>query len=1232
MQALKRTRADAIDAAITGNTRPHRSKQQDLLLRLGTGRSYARLQQDGQLTPAGEYYYRKTGDTPPDEFDNATVRQRGATEYLVANGKARVLRRYSNGDYTYTALGRRYFREHTTSYLVNVPGLIKKPGSRSRGGERAVPHTAFMADEPLSVSATMTRQQQEHALKQQVLEHIENNLEQDANGVPILYMDSDPVLYDPDGQWTLDSQTVVQNDAGRVRTNTVLDRELGAAPLLPADMLMPEGLCEEALWDSKGDCVAVQLAALLKLPLAQVHDEIEALWQTSAQAGQESWRTAGVDSRIVGAFATNRGMNCHVVWKGQKIREFRARRNKRKGSIAYAVDGLHAWFYGDTEARRAISHMNVSAGAKEVPESKVAVDGFESKRPEFSEWRSWTRGTTDEGYFECDDLAEARAHYLSVGISPRVSCQGGPITALHVPRYKQHIFARKPYAHALQDWSQELAGGGYDAPYRGESLAVYTHAVVMAFVKNKRRRPTKAERQRVLAKHGNRCAQCGDPGDDHDNILELDHPTPLRDGGDNNQEKIPLCPNCHGHKSYLEGLTPFQTNPLASVFEPATYRAFHESPKPRQAVQQLHAAPPRGTPLEIDTRRCRRSGLEQNQEPIPIFSPLDHPTAAAPGDRRLSDYMFVSKPVAWSTTRYPRELPYNGPKWYWKGAVKYMLSARIIGWEHILWHLDASAHLPHDFFRHVFATIQETLGRVRDLELDIEQLIKDVINALMGLWSTPRHFVYTVETTTCTEDLLHAGSCRRRAVPGHELLYDYIFETELKTWASMRPIHQIVLDMELVWLSMSYRAARRFCEPNQITALFTDAVLCYPSKAQREKLTQAAQEPRHPDGSAVFRLKEAKPKAVCSTEAPVTEPFAMDLEERPWRDFHEGESGAASDELLRLVDLGESCFCNGYGGTGKTVAAKAVARRLLDRGERVLATAYTHVAAQNIRVEGARHGTLHHCLHKFPSFGGWVIVDEASQIPVIVWAAVLRWILSGAKFIVLGDFRSQFGPAYDRWRKQSVVADVENSAMFKRLCGFRRVNFTTYRRGDDRAFFDLYTGMVDRPVAACLAEVRARFPTRPGHALWNLVVSNRHRKGLNAQLNAAAYSGRADGIWVDEADQVDGQGFWLFPGLHLIGCATERGLFNGQLYAVARLDETSVALRVLDSEQEAELPRSDASWRRCLKPAHAMCYYAAQGRTLRGRVRLWVEHPRLTTTHLIVGLSRATSPDAVDAA
>ena len=256
-------------------------------------------------------------------------------------------------------------------------------------------------------------------------------------------------------------------------------------------------------------------------------------------------------------------------------------------------------------------------------------------------------------------------------------------------------------------------------------------------------------------------------------------------------------------------------------------------------------------------------------------------------------------------------------------------------------------------------------------------------------------------------------------------------------------------------------------------------------------------------------------------------------------------------------------------------------------------------------------------------------MGEASQIPLIVWAAVLRWFLSGARFIVLGDFRSQFGAAYDRWRQQAVHADTENSAMFKQICGFNRVNFTEYRRGDDRAFFDLFTGMVGRPVSECVAMVKERFPKQPGNAFWNLTVSNRHRKRLNARLNAQAPVGRRD-VWIDKRDQTDGQGFWLFPGLHLIGCATTRGVFNGQLYAGTSITETHVVLRVLDSDQEVALFREEGL--KCLRPEHAICFYSAQGRTLRGRARLWLGHKRIATTHLIVGLSRATSPEPVGVA
>ena len=85
---------------------------------------------------------------------------------------------------------------------------------------------------------------------------------------------------------------------------------------------------------------------------------------------------------------TNQGMNCSVLWKGRKIREYRARVNRRKGSVAFTVDGTHAWFYGNTEARRAASHLRTRDRTC-ASQSKVAIDGFESNRPPYNEWHWW---------------------------------------------------------------------------------------------------------------------------------------------------------------------------------------------------------------------------------------------------------------------------------------------------------------------------------------------------------------------------------------------------------------------------------------------------------------------------------------------------------------------------------------------------------------------------------------------------------------------------------------------------------------------------------------------------------------------------------------------------------------------------------------------------------------------------------------------------------------------------
>ena len=191
---------------------------------------------------------------------------------------------------------------------------------------------------------------------------------------------------------------------------------------------------------------------------------------------------------------------------------------------------------------------------------------------------------------------------------------------------------------------------------------------------------------------------------------------PLRDCGDNEQSLVPLCNACHSHKSYLESMTPFQDNPIASVFEKSVFQAFHDSPKPRQAVQQIHT-PAKTQAVEIDTIRCRRNAFDQNLEPIPIFSPIDEIRPL--DDFVLGDYNFVDKDVSIEhAARYARMLPYSGKRWYWKASVQYMLNRGIIKWTDIKYKLTASAHVDCDFFKHIFATIEETQQNIRTADLD----------------------------------------------------------------------------------------------------------------------------------------------------------------------------------------------------------------------------------------------------------------------------------------------------------------------------------------------------------------------------------------------------------------------------------------------------------------------------------------------------------------------------------
>ena len=331
-----------------------------------------------------------------------------------------------------------------------------------------------------------------------------------------------------------------------------------------------------------------------------------------------------------------------AAWRAAaKLVSTSTKKKGKRACLCFAVEGDHAWFYETESARRSIAHLNVSSNETMSTRALVAHD-FESTRSEYRTWQERYRGQTKPGCYDTEDLHACRLAFLDDNISPSVCYSNGELVSLHVQLYKQHIYKTPRLALSLLRWSEELAHAGFDVPYRGENVAGYTHQVILALIKNRRKKVSRAERFKILEEHNHRCAQCGDLGNEFNNTLELDHPCPLRAGGDNQQPLIPLCSNCHSHKSYLECLTPFQENPLASVCEHSVYKSFHESPKPKQAVQQLHDPDSRAT-IEIDTVRCRRSALEHNQHPLPIFSPLDqvHQLDSC----TLGDYCFVDKDV-----------------------------------------------------------------------------------------------------------------------------------------------------------------------------------------------------------------------------------------------------------------------------------------------------------------------------------------------------------------------------------------------------------------------------------------------------------------------------------------------------------------------------------------------------------------------------------------------------------
>jgi len=629
---------------------------------------------------------------------------------------------------------------------------------------------------------------------------------------------------------------------------------------------------------------------------------------------------------------------------------------------------------------------------------------------------------------------------------------------------------------------------------------------------------------------------------------------------------------------------------------------FHFAPKPMQVY--WGGPVPKGAEVNcIDAIGCRENALVDNDDALPIFSPLDAPELCHDENGNFKhepmyyDYLYVDIPDGDEKGRFP----YTGRRFYWKGAVRYMLAKGKIEPRHLKAGIRATKHHSPSALGEVFKNIKELMVHyvleVKSWECiapedvqpeDIKSGGKAAILGCLGFWSTIEQFRWYKIKSAYESDAGGPVKRRRELEDGQ---FEFMWSVDLLSLRSMRPIAQIPLDMEQVRIAEILEILKPFEDKKLLTRLgsVVDCVF-YESKAL-VSLQDDVDHARLPSGAPKFKIKREPACKVPTkwTNIPTIRNHDLSFEPPEWENFYD----PSMEALVNLIDERRGALVNGAAGTGKTTsmrkAIKMLRRKLKKEGVelRNLNCALRHAAARLI--DGS---TIAHLLNKYRMQGGpkfakncIILIDEASEIPLSMWTELAQWYLLGVRFVIIGDFDGQFLPMFDRWAKALQMTDIQTSLFFHSLCEGTRIHFTQYRRGDAAAkpLFDYYCGLYpllknenqDAALAVALEAAQKIFKTCEGMPGTMLCLSHKKRELLNHAVNVSLAtdlerSGTATQLIPKTTSKSLGvtmapQDFKIWVGMELLGCirqSNSKTIINGVWYVVVRWDDRFVYLVV----------------------------------------------------------------------
>jgi hypothetical protein len=216
-------------------------------------------------------------------------------------------------------------------------------------------------------------------------------------------------MLDTNGGWKVSEETVgVDPDTGEVEAHVVLNRRVGARPLLPSTLLFPDAVCAEAFEEHDDNlCAPRQIAAILKRDFEEICD---ALRDVEHRMSGTDTLDQGCSSRLILEFCKQHGYGAAVVHNERVLETLPG-----KPVLAWTVHEGHMFMYSTPQVRGALQQRSIGSVKKMRKVQKA------STTPLASSWLPWARNL-EEGHYRLDEdeLPEMRAWFLKQGRNPQL--------------------------------------------------------------------------------------------------------------------------------------------------------------------------------------------------------------------------------------------------------------------------------------------------------------------------------------------------------------------------------------------------------------------------------------------------------------------------------------------------------------------------------------------------------------------------------------------------------------------------------------------------------------------------------------------------------------------------------------------------------------------------------------------------------------------------------------------